>query len=447
MRKCILCRLAAVDELRLGKLYLRGEIAVHQNCLYLSSNLVQRGNGRNGILNFTYNDILAESERTKYLHCCYCNRRGANVGCCKSGCRRTFHTYCGLENCSQNQFIGTFKSFCNMHVNTYPERPKHNDTCVICFETLIKKNHRFCCTKYIYGKCCKNGWYHKDCLQRYANSAGYFFKCPLCNDTERFNLVALWGISVPNRDASWEDNDAYADQLVLPTDCTARNCANANGRKGSMETLLYCIMCGSNPVHTECTSIKNQDFCCEDCSVVLNRPLEVFESHDVDDDEDNDANDSDDDDNDNEDFKNEKDNVNSAAAAPTVMQPNNEQLRTRNIQQRGMGNRRTLAAETVSTRLRTRSRSSHTRSRSPVGELVERRSSRNHRQSPDRAQMDTSPLIWRGRQRLRSRNTERAYHTHTPAAAEPAAAAAPAAASKNNSLSYLSDRRQQQQQQ
>lgn len=281
-------------------------------------------------------------------------------------------------------------------------------------------------------------------------------------------------------DASWEDNDAYADQLVLPTDCTARNCANANGRKGSMETLLYCIMCGSNPVHTECTSIKNQDFCCEDCSVVLNRPLEVFESHDVDDDEDNDANDSDDDDNDNEDkdnadddnddannnnnnadddddddldplekflsmansatlssatirshsrptkpetksdsesdfdwdiskftqFKNEKDNVNSAAAAPTVMQPNNEQLRTRNIQQRGMGNRRTLAAETVSTRLRTRSRSSHTRSRSPVGELVERRSSRNYRQSPDRAQMDTSPLIWRGRQRLRSRNTE-----------------------------------------
>ncbi|TDG42448.1 hypothetical protein AWZ03_011127 [Drosophila navojoa] len=275
MKKCLLCRSDAEDELRLGKLYIHGDIIVHQNCLYLSSNLIQRGNSRNGILNFTYKDIMAEWERTKCVICCFCHTGGANIGCCKAGCRRSFHTYCGVENRVQNQFIGTFKSFCNMHVNTYNETPKTDEQCAICFEDLLKRRERFCRTQHIFGKCCKNGWYHKDCLQRYANSAGYFFKCPLCNDITEFKTVTFWGISVPNRDALWEDNDAYADQMEIPTDCVAQNCVNPSGRKGNLRTLLYCLLCGSNPSHTMCTMMKSEDYCCEACSGVLHKPDEA----------------------------------------------------------------------------------------------------------------------------------------------------------------------------
>ncbi|XP_002055642.2 PHD finger protein 7 [Drosophila virilis] len=297
MGKCTLCRSSTDDELRLGKFHSRGKIDVHENCLYLSSNLVQRGNGSNDILNFTVKDIQAESERTKCLFCCYCHKAGANIGCCKPGCRKAFHTPCGLNNGSQNQYVGTYKSFCNIHIESYTERPKARERCVICFELLVKPGNTFSCTKYMHGKCCNNGWYHKDCLQHYANSAGYFFKCPLCNDTERFRSVAYWGITVPDRDASWEENDAFADQLVVPTQCTAQNCIRAGGREGSTLTMFYCVLCGSNPMHTECTNLNNETYRCNDCSVVPYNPsmYETDESDvDVKDDDEDDDNDDDD---------------------------------------------------------------------------------------------------------------------------------------------------------
>jgi len=30
---------------------------------------------------------------------------------------------------------------------------------------------------------CRNGWYHRSCLQMYVNTSGYFFKGSLCNNT------------------------------------------------------------------------------------------------------------------------------------------------------------------------------------------------------------------------------------------------------------------------
>lgn len=184
---------------------------------YLSSALVQRGNGKNGILDFALKDIVHESQRTIRLVrkqqleiwrklyvlplqvCCYCSKPGANIGCCTSSCRSTFHTYCGIQNGSQNQYVGTFKSFCKKHIKTYKSRPADDEECAICFDRLIPRDQSFSYTKYMYGKCCGHGWYHKDCLQNYANSSGYFFKCPLCNDTSKFLEVKNWGIFVPDR--------------------------------------------------------------------------------------------------------------------------------------------------------------------------------------------------------------------------------------------------------
>ncbi|XP_034489857.1 uncharacterized protein LOC117793602 [Drosophila innubila] len=266
--KCLLCRSSKLNELLLGTPHFSQGHVVHQNCLYLSSNLVQRGDEVNDICCFTLKDIKDESRRTQNLTCCYCHKGGANIGCCNMSCRRTFHTYCGIQNGAQNQYTGTYKSFCNLHIKSYSERPKAQVKCAICMDPLIGERESFSCTKYIQGKCCNNGWYHKDCLQRYADSAGYFFKCPLCNNSKQFRLVALWGITVPDRDASWEQTDAFADQLEVPLNCTAIKCRNKAGRKSSKELLNYCTLCGGNPMHPECTTSKADDYCCNDCVTV-----------------------------------------------------------------------------------------------------------------------------------------------------------------------------------
>lgn len=53
--------------------------------------------------------------------------------------------------------------------------------------------------------CCnKNAWCHKMCLQTYAQTSGYFLKCPLCNDSDNFReWIAQRGVFIPDR---WDCN-------------------------------------------------------------------------------------------------------------------------------------------------------------------------------------------------------------------------------------------------
>ncbi|XP_051857852.1 histone-lysine N-methyltransferase 2C isoform X2 [Drosophila albomicans] len=279
MTKCLLCHSANNDELLLGKMHSRrhGCVAVHENCLYLSSNLVQRGSETsNDICCFTLADIKIESQRTQKLKCFYCHKNGANIGCCAKKCHRSFHTECGIKNGAQNQYCNTYNSFCSSHIKKIAQRPKDQEECAICLDTLLKKE-KFKYTEHILGTCCNRGWYHKRCLQQYANSAGYFFKCPLCNDKEQFHLVSMWGIFVPNRDASWEQTGAYDDQQVLATSCTAENCQlrRENPDESVSEILLYCNLCGGNPMHTQCTPLDTEDYYCNDCNGVANDTIDL----------------------------------------------------------------------------------------------------------------------------------------------------------------------------
>ncbi|XP_016983546.1 uncharacterized protein LOC108047735 [Drosophila rhopaloa] len=269
MSRCVLCRSSEDDEIAFGVIHQQEEMMVHHNCLYLSSNLIQRGNERNGILSFLKEDILAEARRCRLLSCCYCHRGGANIGCCESGCRRTFHTKCGVENLALNQFRDTYRSYCNLHVPNYRQRPSSaTEHCVICQDLLVAAGCRFSVVTMIQSPCCRNGWYHRNCLQAYANTAGYFFKCPLCNNSDVFLNVALMGISVPNHDAVWEtEPDAFAEQFHRDQTCTAVNCTVAEGRTGDVTTLLYCTHCGSNPVHINC-KVTDGSYVCAVCSVV-----------------------------------------------------------------------------------------------------------------------------------------------------------------------------------
>lgn len=55
-------------------------------------------------------------------------------------------------------------------------------------------------TRSIESPCCKHKWFHRRCLQGYADSAGYFLKCPCCNDSNNFRKhIMKRGVFVPKR--------------------------------------------------------------------------------------------------------------------------------------------------------------------------------------------------------------------------------------------------------
>ena len=123
----------------------------------------------------------------RLLHCKYCKKRGAAVGCSVRSCRATYHYPCGVENKCFYRFTGSFESFCPDHIpaKEFP-RPKDmksvNTQCVVClddpdlkdkFDTLVTP----CCNRAL----------HRECLAGHAVNAGkHFLKCPSCNIVDNF---------------------------------------------------------------------------------------------------------------------------------------------------------------------------------------------------------------------------------------------------------------------
>lgn len=139
-----------------------------------------------------------------------------------------FHLPCGLKNGSMHQYFQSFKYVVHLIVS--------NQFCIILPWILIKTNiFRSFCQQHritqaidlaelqnsapvqcaickddvipsplptsIWAPCCKrNAWFHRGCIQDLALSAGYFFKCPLCNNVENFKSRMLTlGIYIPSR--------------------------------------------------------------------------------------------------------------------------------------------------------------------------------------------------------------------------------------------------------
>lgn len=192
---------------------------------YLSSNLSQNGDDDEGFLGFLEADIRKEELRVSHLvrqyrsnlaqtteqyrrmlilfqKCFYCNKKYANIGCCEKKCRHTFHLVCGIENGAENQFCKSFQSYCRRHRRKNYSEPPPNTTCLICYENLREESERkkFDPVNMIQTPCCRNGFFHKLCLQKFAKTAGYFFKCPLCNDSKVFRQkLPAKGIFIPNQ--------------------------------------------------------------------------------------------------------------------------------------------------------------------------------------------------------------------------------------------------------
>lgn len=131
--------------------------------------------------------------------CYYCHQRGATIGCCVKACRRSFHLPCALEQDCRLEFSQTFRSFCDEHHDIKRPRNAHKptDLCTICYDEMGKFN----VIRSIALPCCnKNAWCHKLCLQQYAQTSGYFLKCPLCKDSDHFrDWIAERGVFIPDR--------------------------------------------------------------------------------------------------------------------------------------------------------------------------------------------------------------------------------------------------------
>ncbi|XP_076618815.1 uncharacterized protein LOC143340565 isoform X1 [Colletes latitarsis] len=291
-RICCFCGLSEDNELEFGKFYKHGDIVTHYYCLLLSSNMEQKGRDNEGILGFLASDIRKELRRGKRLVCSYCKKNGATLGCCNTKCKRIFHYPCGLRAGTLNQFFGEFRSFCKHH------RPKQkidpqiknelantSDTkCYICYDSVNSGD----IVNTIWAPCCKkNAWFHRKCVQQLAVSAGYFFKCPLCNDKITFQKAMLeFGIFVPSQDASWElEPNAFQELLHRHDRCDAPICLCPKGRKytsfNAKWELALCRNCGSQGIHMACGQLKwaNPVWECLDCISILGKSMETTNSN------------------------------------------------------------------------------------------------------------------------------------------------------------------------
>lgn len=152
-------------------------------------------------------------------------------------------------------------------------------TCTICYDNVQPTN----CHSTLWAPCCRiNAWFHRDCIQKLAMSAGYFFKCPLCNNKTTFQKAMLdFGIYIPEQDASWElVPNAFQELLHRHDCCDARQCLCPKGRfhstVGTRWELVLCRYCGSQGIHVGCGSLKwsNPEWQCEECNTMLKQAQE-----------------------------------------------------------------------------------------------------------------------------------------------------------------------------
>lgn len=271
---CAFCGIKEDNELLYGTFIRSDDIALHTNCLFFASGLCQRGKENEGFSGFLLPDIEQELHRGKKLMCSYCRKRGATIGCVEVKCKKSFHLPCGLKQKSVHQFFGTFKSFCRDHCPKQKTiEVTDNLYCHICCENIAPDQLSSC----LYSPCCKNSWFHKICLQKYALSAGlYFFKCPLCNNSKQFvTEMKTHGISIPDKDASWELEENAYEELLLHPECDATVCLSTKGRKysstnNSIWTLLSCSYCGYHARHKTCAELKVyvKTWMCEECKTL-----------------------------------------------------------------------------------------------------------------------------------------------------------------------------------
>ncbi|KAM9708988.1 G2/M phase-specific E3 ubiquitin-protein ligase [Menidia menidia] len=275
--RCALCRLSDDDPAIYGEKVTLKEhkLSVHYFCLLTSCGVYQRGEEDEGVFGFLVDDIKREIRRSSRLTCFGCKKKGACVGCNVRSCRRMVHFPCGRKQMFISQFTGLFPSYCRDHspsqsicVASDISLPQSCSICLDSIEPLLSYSVLKCPS-------CHTSWFHRDCVQRQAHSAGlFFFRCTLCNNKENFQEEMIrMGIYIPERDASWElEANAYSDLLEVYNYCDSVTCLCESGRAHSAKSgwfeVIRCRLCGSKGTHRKCCGLKldTRDWACGDCT-------------------------------------------------------------------------------------------------------------------------------------------------------------------------------------
>ncbi|XP_042533338.1 G2/M phase-specific E3 ubiquitin-protein ligase isoform X1 [Dipodomys spectabilis] len=276
---CVFCRKTDDCPYKYGekKTNEKWNLTVHYHCLLMSSGIWQRGKEEEGLYGFLIEDIKKEVHRASKLKCSVCRKSGASIGCVAPRCKRSYHLPCGLERECIFQFTGNFASFCWSHRPiqiTTSNNYRDSLPCTICLE-YIEPIPTY---SVLQSPCCKNAWFHRDCLQVQAINAGiFFFRCTICNNSEIFQKEMLkMGIHIPEKDASWElEENAYQDLLQHHERCDVRRCRCKEGREynepDSKWEIKRCQCCGSSGTHLACSSLRSweQNWECLECRSII----------------------------------------------------------------------------------------------------------------------------------------------------------------------------------
>ncbi|XP_033928597.1 PHD finger protein 7-like [Melopsittacus undulatus] len=197
---------------------------------------------------------------SKIRVCFVCGERGATISCQGLGCDCRFHLPCAMEGGCITCYFLPYRSFCWEHCPQQQElEAPENTTCLICTDPLEGR------TTYGTMVCpaCKHAWFHRACIQGHAMRAGTFsLQCPLCRNRKLF-LTEMFrmGIRIPVRQASWEDNNAYAELYQRHGSCNARECFCPEGREEAEPDgpwqLFLCHSCTALGTHRRCSNLGN----------------------------------------------------------------------------------------------------------------------------------------------------------------------------------------------
>ncbi|XP_039393996.1 G2/M phase-specific E3 ubiquitin-protein ligase isoform X2 [Mauremys reevesii] len=276
---CVLCQRTDDCPEKYGekRTYKEYNLTVHYYCLLMSSGIWQRGEEDEGVYGFLIKDIRKEVNRAAKLKCNICKKKGASIGCVAPKCKRSYHFPCGVQRECIFQFMEQFGSYCWEHrpVQKLPsDESRGSSQCTICLEFV----EHFPMYNILKSPCCKNAWFHRDCLQYQALSAGvFFFRCTVCNNKDKFQKEMLrMGIHIPEKDASWElEENAYQDLLQRYQHCDARRCLCRKGRDyykpDSKWEIKCCQCCGSRGTHLACSPIESweENWECIECRSIF----------------------------------------------------------------------------------------------------------------------------------------------------------------------------------
>ncbi|KFP02473.1 G2/M phase-specific E3 ubiquitin-protein ligase, partial [Calypte anna] len=276
---CVLCGRTDDCPEKYGekRTYEKHNLTVHYYCLLMSSGIWQRGEEDEGVDGFLIQDIKKEVNRAAKLKCNICRKKGASVGCVAPKCKRSYHFPCGIQKECIFQFMEDFRSYCWEHrpVQKFLDKESGGTSqCTICLD-LVEQLPAYNVLK---SPCCKNAWFHRECLQYQALSAGiFFFRCTVCSNMDKFQKEMLrMGIHIPERDASWElEENAYQDLLQCYQHCDIRRCLCKKGRDynepDSKWEIKRCQCCGSRGTHLACSSLKSweQNWECVECRSIF----------------------------------------------------------------------------------------------------------------------------------------------------------------------------------